>query len=74
MRDLCERRYWRRMWIIPEILQARRITVGCGNKSFAWNDFEALYLRLKTLGDPGWLVHHEFATSVLQSPACVMAW
>ncbi|KAH6672909.1 heterokaryon incompatibility, partial [Halenospora varia] len=31
---LCERSYWRRIWIIQEVIHAKRLTVLCGQKSF----------------------------------------
>jgi hypothetical protein len=72
--DLCERPYWRRMWIIQEIIHAEKITVWCGMKSFEWGAFESLYLTLKTLEDAVWFAHHEFLMGVLQSSAGVMVW
>lgn len=71
---LCERPYWRRMWIIQEIVHAEKITVWCGAKSFEWGILENLYLTLKTLEDMHWFAHHEFAIGVLQSSAAVMVW
>lgn len=74
IRDLCERSYWRRMWVIQEIVHAERITVWCGPKSFTWDVVESLYLILKTLQDTHWFPHHDFAIEVLQSSAAVMIW
>jgi hypothetical protein len=71
---LCERSYWRRMWIIQEIVHARKVTVLCGTKSFDWANFENLYLNLKTLEDTGWFAHHAFAIAMLQSSAGMMLW
>jgi hypothetical protein len=74
LHDLCERSYWRRMWIIQEIIHAEKITVWCGRKSFEWGFFENLYLNLKILEDKHWFAHHGFAVGVLQSSAGVMVW
>ncbi|KAF2728797.1 HET-domain-containing protein [Polyplosphaeria fusca] len=74
LRDLCERPYWRRMWVIQEIVHARRIMVWCGEKSFTWGAFESLYLTLKILEDTHWFPHHEFSIEILQSSAAVTAW
>jgi Heterokaryon incompatibility protein (HET) len=71
---LCERGYWRRIWIIQEIIHARTITVLCGEKSFEWISFEKLYAKLKTLELENWILHHDFAGGVLHSSACVMVW
>ncbi|KAJ4202729.1 hypothetical protein NW759_015293 [Fusarium solani] len=72
--DLCERAYWRRMWIIQEIVHADNITVWCGAKSFRWHVLESLYLTLKTLEETSWFAHHPHAIGVLQSSACTMVW
>ncbi|RMJ16886.1 hypothetical protein CDV36_003501 [Fusarium kuroshium] len=74
LNDLCERAYWRRMWIIQEIVHADNITVWCGAKSFRWHSFESLYLTLKTLEETSWFAHHPHAIRVLQSSACTMVW
>ncbi|KAL1600568.1 hypothetical protein SLS60_006954 [Paraconiothyrium brasiliense] len=71
---LCERPYWRRMWIIQEIAHAGKITVWCGSKSVEWSLIEQLYLTLKTLEDESWWAHHQHAIAVLQSAAAVMVW
>ncbi|RSL44967.1 hypothetical protein CEP54_014469 [Fusarium duplospermum] len=66
LKDLCERAYWRRMWIIQEIVHANNITVWCGGaKSFRWQVFESLYLTLKTLEETSWFAHHPHAIRVL---------
>jgi hypothetical protein len=74
LRALCERVYWRRMWIIQEVLHAQKLTVFCGAKSFEWRAVEALYLKLKTLEDTSWFAHHEFSMTVMQSAASVIVW
>jgi hypothetical protein len=74
LRDLCERPYWRRMWVIQEIVHAKTITVWCGPQSFTWDFVESLYLKLKGLQDTHWFPHHEFAIQVLQSSAAIMVW
>jgi hypothetical protein len=71
---LCERLYWRRMWIIQEIVHAERFTVWCGERSFDWGMLESLYRTLKTLEDSHWIMHNTFSDSVLQSPAFTMVW
>jgi hypothetical protein len=74
LRDLCERPYWRRMWVIQEIVHAKKITVLCGPQSFTWDSVESLYLKLKGLQDTHWFPHHESAIQVLQSSAAVLVW
>jgi hypothetical protein len=74
IRDLFERPYWRRMWIIQEIIHANRLTVWCGSQNVDWPVLDRLYLTMKTLEKEDHLPHHEFATDILQSPAFVMVW
>lgn len=74
IRDLCERPYWRRMWIIQEIIHANRLTVWCGSQRLDWPVMDRLYLTMKTLEEDNRLAHHHFVKDVLQSPAFVMVW
>ncbi|KAI0429017.1 heterokaryon incompatibility protein-domain-containing protein [Xylaria sp. FL1042] len=74
LHTLCERLYWRRMWIIQELLHAEDITVWCGSLHFSWGDIEKLYLKLKIVEDSQWFAHHEFHMRVMQSSAAVMIW
>lgn len=74
IRDLCERPYWRRMWIIQEIIHANKLTVWCGSQRLDWIVLDKLYLTVKTLEEENRLAHHEFVTDVLRSPAFVMVW
>ncbi|PMD32213.1 HET-domain-containing protein, partial [Hyaloscypha variabilis F] len=71
---LCDRAYWRRIWIIQEIIHAEKITVLCGKKSFEWKMLESLYGKLKTLELGSWLLHHDSAAGILSSSASVMVW
>ncbi|RBQ73407.1 hypothetical protein FVER14953_20487 [Fusarium verticillioides] len=71
---LFDRRYWRRMWIIQELLHANDITVWCSSLSFTWDDMEKLYLKLKTIEESNWFAHHEYHLMVMQSSAAVMVW
>ncbi|KAM0259745.1 hypothetical protein ACHAQJ_003181 [Trichoderma viride] len=72
--ELCERPYWRRMWILQEVINARHIAVWCGKKNFEWQLLEKLYQKLKILESTSWLAHHAFATGVFQSSAGVIIW
>ncbi|KAI0854642.1 heterokaryon incompatibility protein-domain-containing protein [Xylaria cubensis] len=71
---LCERPYWRRMWIIQELLHAKDITVWCGSFHFSWENLETLYLKLKTVEESNWFAHHKYHMMVMQSSAAVMVW
>lgn len=72
--ELCERPYWRRMWIIQEVIHADKIRVWCGDQNADWRAFDKLYCTLKTLDDMGWATHHRHAIAVLQSSALTMVW
>lgn len=72
--DLCDRPYWRRMWIIQELLHARKITILCGTSRSNWSDLEALYLKLETIQNTHWFAHHDFHIQVKQSAAATMIW
>jgi hypothetical protein len=41
--ELCERPYWRRLWVFQEIKHARRIMLMSGRDSISWNCLEALF-------------------------------
>jgi hypothetical protein len=45
--SLCKKRYWSRMWIIQEIMQARCIEIQCGSESLEWYRFAQLYCYLR---------------------------
>lgn len=71
---LCERRYWRRMWIIQELLHASAIAVRCGTKQFAWSHLEILYTKLKTFEESNWFAHHPYHMMVMHGSAATMIW
>lgn len=37
--DLFERDYWNRLWVVQEVLNARSVTVYCGNTSLPWRAY-----------------------------------
>jgi Heterokaryon incompatibility protein (HET) len=43
---LCKRPYWRRLWIIQEVILASSITVHCGPDSISWLDFSSILKQL----------------------------
>jgi hypothetical protein len=71
---LCERNYWRRIWIVQEVIHARNLTVCCGQKTFPWQALENIYHNLKAIESKGYQRHHNFAAQVLDSVACTMVW
>lgn len=74
IRNLCERPYFRRMWIIQEIIHAERLTVWCGSQRLDWPLPDMLYITLKTLEEENLLDRHESSRDILRSPALVMVW
>lgn len=71
---LCERVYWRRIWIVQEVIHAPNILVCCGQKSFSWQALENIYHNLKRIESKGWQRHHRFSAQILDSVACTMVW
>lgn len=69
----CEMNYWRRMWIIQEIMFAKQVTIYCGSKHIGWNTFEQLVKDLQAISDIGREHHTPCASPILASPAIVIA-
>ncbi|CAK7229387.1 hypothetical protein SCUCBS95973_007205 [Sporothrix curviconia] len=38
--SLFEREYWRRLWVVQEVLNARHVTVLCGSSSIPWSTYQ----------------------------------
>ncbi|POS68651.1 hypothetical protein DHEL01_v212955 [Diaporthe helianthi] len=74
IRDIFERPYWSRMWIIQEIIHANRLTVWCGPQRVEWPVLDRLYLTMKALEEENQLGNHPYATEIMRSPAFVMVW
>lgn len=74
IRDLFERSYWSRMWIIQEIIHAKKLTVWCGSQRVEWAILDRLYLTMNMLEEENKLDNHAFATEIMRSPAFVMVW
>ncbi|KAF8855784.1 HET-domain-containing protein [Acephala macrosclerotiorum] len=69
---LCERNYWRRVWVVQEIMHARDLKVFCGSKSFPWQNINQIFQKLRRVDGRGHTVHHQNAAAVLDSPAAVI--
>lgn len=78
--SLCHRPYWRRLWILQEIVFARRIWLMCGDRISPWQPFRDVLLGIQEFfvipasAHPG---HSRLAdnfelTSILNSPAMVI--
>lgn len=40
VRRLCQRSYWQRLWIIQEVIVARKARIQCGFDYTSWDDFD----------------------------------
>ncbi|CAN9170884.1 unnamed protein product [Alternaria alternata] len=70
---LCERDYWRRIWIVQEIMLAREATIYCGSKCVSWQKFEEFVNKLQALYDKARGKRTLDVCSILDSPAIVIA-
>ena len=70
--ELCERKYWKRIWIVQEFILAKDITLYCGRKSFSWHALSLIFSHL--LGDvvSNRIEHHPYAAHVKTSFAASM--
>jgi hypothetical protein len=41
--SLCERPYWKRLWVFQELKHAKRIMLLCGEESISWDQFTQLW-------------------------------
>jgi hypothetical protein len=48
---LCKRNYWRRIWVVQEIMLAREATIYCGSKHVSWQKFEELIRNFMAIQD-----------------------
>ncbi|KAK3623603.1 hypothetical protein LTR56_019751 [Elasticomyces elasticus] len=51
LKQLCERAYWGRLWVLQELLLARKIQVMCGSKLTTWELFTHFILELHNSDD-----------------------
>jgi hypothetical protein len=53
MLELCERAYWKRIWIVQEIVLAREISILCGDRQVSWSKLQKLMEDLQSIMDRG---------------------
>ncbi|KAH7380131.1 heterokaryon incompatibility protein-domain-containing protein [Pyrenochaeta sp. MPI-SDFR-AT-0127] len=70
---LCERPYWRRIWIVQELMLAKDANIYCGSEHVNWTCFMDLVQDLQKLSDRGREKHTPCASSILASPAIIIA-
>jgi hypothetical protein len=69
---LCQRPYWRRIWIVQEIMNAERIVVFCGPHEVQWEDFSKVFEQLKSIRLFGWFDRYRYGSEVLASQAALI--
>lgn len=47
---LCQRPYWKRLWVFQELRHAEHITIMCGKRSIPWAKFSSLWSVLAEIG------------------------
>lgn len=66
---LCERGYWKRIWIVQEIMLAKKVTIMCGNQQVSWTKLQQLIADFQIISDRGRAMHTIGVSEVLESPA-----
>ena len=69
---LCRKRYWSRVWIVQEIMNARHIIVFCGSKSFDWECLTNIFLSLKSIRLLGQFALYYHGREIEDSEAAVL--
>jgi hypothetical protein len=67
--SLCKRRYWSRMWIIQEVVHAKRVEIHCGSEILEWHNFEQLYYYVSIISRDYKEMDTPFYNAVRSSPA-----
>ncbi|KAI0846183.1 HET-domain-containing protein [Daldinia vernicosa] len=55
---LFKRRYFSRVWVIQEIIMARKVTLYCGDKSVSWTSFGDLKVPYRYTHNVPWLLEY----------------
>lgn len=61
-REVLQRRYWTRMWMMSELMIAKTITLYCGHRSFFWDQLVGVLVS----GVPDWY-HNSIATKTIRA-------
>jgi len=69
---LCEKEYWRRIWIVQEVLLAKEVQIMCGHHCIQWTKLQQLLADLQAISDRGRSLHVVGVPAVLDSPAAVI--
>ncbi|KAI1651113.1 HET-domain-containing protein [Daldinia loculata] len=55
---LFKRRYFSRVWVIQEIIMARKVTLYCGDKNISWTSFSDLKVPYRYTHNVPWLLEY----------------
>ncbi|KAF2706244.1 HET-domain-containing protein [Pleomassaria siparia CBS 279.74] len=69
---LCEKSYWRRVWVQQEILHAKELNLYYGSKCVSWSRFEGTFQRLELLATENPLWNTDWSALVQTSLASVI--
>ncbi|KAF7674912.1 hypothetical protein GT037_006675 [Alternaria burnsii] len=67
--SLCKKRYWSRMWIIQEVVHAKRVEIHWGSEVLEWYKFEQLYYYVSIISRDYKEMDTPFYNAVRSSPA-----
>jgi len=70
--ELCERGYWRRIWIVQEVLLAKHIQILCGGYCVEWAKLQQLLEDFQAISDRGRSLHVYGVPAVLESSAAII--
>ena len=52
IRALCERPYWKRLWVFQELMLAQKIRLMCGGRLIIWEPFQRFLLEVLSTPNP----------------------
>ncbi|KAF3061497.1 Heterokaryon incompatibility protein 6, OR allele [Daldinia childiae] len=58
LEHIFKRRYFSRVWVIQEIIMARKVTLYCGDKSISWTSFSDLQVPYRYIHNVPWLLEY----------------
>ncbi|KAH6865251.1 heterokaryon incompatibility protein-domain-containing protein, partial [Alternaria rosae] len=70
--ELCERGYWRRIWIVQEVLLAKHVQILCGGYCVGWTKLQQLLEDFQAISDRGRSLHVVGVPAVLESSAAII--
>jgi hypothetical protein len=68
LQKLFTRPFWKRIWVVQEVMLAKQLTLFCGFKSFPWRQITDCIVGLETIADSGAQLSYELSP-LLETPA-----